>query len=71
MSWGQSSGGKLGYNEEHLTQGTPKVIMKLKQKSVVNACLGQQMTVIATGASRNENDDVLLSDSFANKIESS
>ena len=71
MSWGQSSGGKLGYNEEHLTQGTPKVIMKLKQKSVVNACLGQQMTVIATGASRNENDEVLLSDSFANKIESS
>ena len=70
MSWGQSSGGKLGYNEEHLTQGTPKIIMKLKQKYVANACLGQQMTVIATGESPNASEELLLSDSFSKKITS-
>lgn len=49
MTWGDASGGKLGYNEEHFSQTTPKVIFSLKQKCVNKVCLGFQMSVITTG----------------------
>ena len=49
MSWGDASSGKLGYDEEHFTQTTPKVILNLKEKCVNKIGLGFQMSVIATG----------------------
>lgn len=49
MTWGDSSSGKLGYNEEHLSQYNPKLVLDLQQKCVTKVGLGAQMTVIATG----------------------
>ena len=49
MSWGDASSGKLGYDEEHFTQTTPKVILNLKEKCVNKIGLGFQMSVITTG----------------------
>ena len=49
LTWGDSSGGKLGYNEEHFSQSNPKAITQLKKKLLNYASLGFQMTIISTG----------------------
>ena len=53
LTWGDASMGKLGYNEEHLSQSNPKEILALKEKCVNYVCLGFQMSVIVTGSSQN------------------
>jgi hypothetical protein len=44
--------GKLGYNEDHLSQSNPKEILALKEKCVNYVCLGFQMSVIVTGSNK-------------------
>ena len=53
LTWGDASMGKLGYNEDHLSQSNPKEILALKEKCVNYVCLGFQMSVIVTGSSQN------------------
>ena len=52
-TWGDSTSGKLGYNEEHLSQMVPKIVMSLKQKCVISVGLGAQMSVVITGEYEN------------------
>ena len=52
-TWGDSTSGKLGYNEEHLSQMAPKIVMSLKQKCVTSVGLGAQMSVVITGEYEN------------------
>ena len=53
LTWGDASMGKLGYNEDHLSQSNPKEILALKEKCVNYVCLGFQMSVIVTGSNKN------------------
>jgi alpha-tubulin suppressor-like RCC1 family protein len=47
-TWGDSSCGKLAYNEGGLSVDKPKIVQALKGKYADNICLGFQMTVITT-----------------------
>ncbi len=52
LTWGDATSGKLGYNEDHLSQSIPKEILALKEKCVNYVCLGFQMSIIVTGSSK-------------------
>jgi alpha-tubulin suppressor-like RCC1 family protein len=55
-AWGDSSSGKLTFNEGGLAISKPKQVMTLKGKIPDNVCLGVQMTVISTSISSSSHD---------------
>lgn len=60
LTWGDAEGGKLGYVEEHLTQFKPQEILMLKQKNIIYVSMGYQMTVIASGQSPEQYNDIKI-----------
>jgi hypothetical protein len=57
--WGDSSSGKLTFNENGLSISKPKLVQALKGKLADNLCLGFQMTVISTSTTQKLSYDTI------------